>query len=155
SCSSRRGRSTRRRTSAPAMRRSSPRTSSRKASLFSFPLREHRPRRERPMTRLKWDVLTIKRGSSTPGVPARREHLEWVTNTVALVHGERDAVLVDTFLTERDSKELSDWIVERGKSLVAIYITHAHGDHYLGLKLVLDRFPGARSFATATVAAAI
>src|SRR5262249_18390898 len=117
--------------------------------------REHRPRRERPMTRLKWDVLTIKRGSSTRGVPAGREHLEWVTNTVTLVHGERDAVLVDTFLTERDSKELSDWIVERGKSLVAIYITHAHGDHYLGLKLVLDRFPGARSFATATVAAAI
>jgi len=104
---------------------------------------------------LKWKLLTRKRGSSTQGIPAGREHLAWVTNTATLIHGERDAVLVDTFLSAQHSRELAEWVVENGKNLVAIYLTHAHGDHYLGLKVLLDRFPDARAFATAPVVAAI
>jgi glyoxylase-like metal-dependent hydrolase (beta-lactamase superfamily II) len=104
---------------------------------------------------LNWQLLTRKRRSSTRGVPAGREHLEWVTNTVTLVHDDRDAVLVDTFLTAQDSRELLDWLVESGRRLVTIYVTHAHGDHYFGLKLLLDRFPEARAIATASVVAAI
>jgi len=106
-------------------------------------------------SKLDWRLLTRKRRSSTRGVPAGREHLEWVTNTVTLVHAGLEAVLVDTFLTVEDSRELLDWVAESGRNLVTIYITHAHGDHYLGLKLLLDRFPGARAVATAPVAAAI
>ncbi|HYS08515.1 MAG TPA: MBL fold metallo-hydrolase [Myxococcales bacterium] len=104
---------------------------------------------------LKWKLLTRKRGSSTQGIPAGREHLAWVTNTATLIHGERDAVLVDTFLSAQHSRELAEWVVENGKNLVAIYLTHAHGDHYLGLKVLLDRFPDARALATAPVVAAI
>jgi hypothetical protein len=55
---------------------------------------------------LKWEILIRKRGSSTQGIPAGKEHLAWVTNTVTLIHGERDAVLVDTFLSEQHSREL-------------------------------------------------
>jgi len=106
-------------------------------------------------SKLKWQLLTKKRGSSTQGVPAGKEHLAWVTNTVTLVHGERDAVLVDTFLSAQQSIELVDWLVERGKNLVTIYVTHAHGDHYFGLKILLDRFPHAKAVATAPVVAAI
>ena len=105
--------------------------------------------------KLKWDLLTKKRGSSTQGVPAGKEHLAWVTNTVTLIHGARDALLVDTFLSAQQSNELADWVVGRGKNLVAIYITHAHGDHFLGLKLLLDRFPNTRAFATASTVAAM
>src|SRR5215510_14255299 len=104
---------------------------------------------------LKWKLLTKKRGSSTQGIPAGKEHLAWVTNTATLIHGERDAVLVDTFLSAQQSRELADWLVESGKNLVAIYITHAHGDHFLGLKLLLDPFPDARAFATATAVKAM
>ena len=104
---------------------------------------------------LKWELLTKKRASSTQGIPPGKEHLAWVTNTVTLIHGERDAVLVDTFLSVQQSRELVDWVVARAKNLVAIYVTHAHGDHYFGLKLLLDRFPGARAVATAPTAAAI
>jgi glyoxylase-like metal-dependent hydrolase (beta-lactamase superfamily II) len=104
---------------------------------------------------LEWKLLTKKRGSSTQGIPAGKEHLAWVTNTVTLIHGERDAVLVDTFLSEQQSRELLDWVVASGKNLVTIYVTHAHGDHFFGLKVLLDRFPRAKALATAPVAAAI
>ena len=66
---------------------------------------------------LKWALLTKKRGSATQGVPAGKEHLAWVASTVTLVHGERDAVLVDTFRLEQHSTELVDWVVDSGKNL--------------------------------------
>jgi glyoxylase-like metal-dependent hydrolase (beta-lactamase superfamily II) len=106
-------------------------------------------------TELKWELLTKKRASSTQGVPAGKEQLAWVTNTVTLIPGERDAVLVDTFLSAQQSRELADWVVASGKNLAAIYVTHSHGDHYFGLGLLLERFPNARAVATAPVAAAI
>ena len=102
------------------------------------------------MPKLNWKLLTKKRGSSTQGLPPGKENLAWVTNTVTLIYGERDAVLVDTFLSVQHSKELADWVAESGKNLIAIYVTHAHGDHFFGLKLLLDRFPNARAFATAS-----
>src|SRR5215475_3660508 len=107
------------------------------------------------MSTLEWKLLTKKRGSSTKGIPPGKEDLAWVTNTVTLIYGERDAALVDTFLSEQQSKELVDWVIESGKNLTTIYITHAHGDHFFGLKLLLDKFPNARAIATAPVVAAI
>ena len=107
------------------------------------------------MSNLNWKLLTKKRAGVTKGLPPGTEDLAWVTNTVTLIYGERDAVLVDTFLSVQHSKELVDWLVESGKNLTTIYITHAHGDHFFGLKLLLDRFPGAKAFATRSVVAAM
>lgn len=107
------------------------------------------------MPKLNWKLLTKKRGSSTQGLPPGKEDLAWVTNTVTLIYGERDAILVDTFLSVQHSKELLDWVAESGKNLTTIYVTHAHGDHFFGLKLLLDRFPNARALATASVVAAM
>jgi glyoxylase-like metal-dependent hydrolase (beta-lactamase superfamily II) len=107
------------------------------------------------MSDLNWQILTKKRGSSTQGVPPGKENLAWVANTVTLIYGERDAVLVDTFLSEQQSKELLEWVAASGKNLTAIYVTHAHGDHFFGLKLLLDKFPNAKAIATAPVVAAI
>jgi glyoxylase-like metal-dependent hydrolase (beta-lactamase superfamily II) len=108
------------------------------------------------MSKLAWKLLTKKRGSSTAqGIPPGKEDLLWVTGTVTLIYGERDAVLVDTFLSEQHSKELLEWVVESGKNLTTIYITHAHGDHYFGLRHLLDKFPNAKAIATASVVAAI
>ena len=103
------------------------------------------------MPKLNWKLLTKRRNSSTQGIPPGKEHLAWVTNTVTLVYGERDAVLVDTFLSEQHSEELLDWVAESGKNLTTSYVTHAHGDHFFGLKVLLDRFPNARALATASV----
>ena len=107
------------------------------------------------MSKLEWKLLTKKRGSSTQGVPPGKDNLLWVTSTVTLIYGRRDAVLVDTFLTEQHSKELVDWVVKSGKNLTTIYVTHAHGDHFFGLKLLLDKFPNAKAIATAPIVAAI
>jgi glyoxylase-like metal-dependent hydrolase (beta-lactamase superfamily II) len=107
------------------------------------------------MPNLNWKLLTKKRAGVTKGVPPGKEDLAWVTNTVTLIYGERDAVLVDTFLSVQHSKELVDWLVESGKNLTTIYITHAHGDHFFGLKLLLDGFPDAKAFATPSVVAAM
>ena len=107
------------------------------------------------MSSLNWKLLTKKRAGVTKGLPPGKENLAWVTNTVTLIYGERDAVLADTFLSVQHSKDLVDWLVESGKNLTTIYITHAHGDHFFGLKLLLDRFPGVRAFATSSVVAAM
>lgn len=105
------------------------------------------------MPKLNWKLLTKKRSSSTQGLPPGKEDLAWVTNTVTLISGAHDAILVDTFLSVHHSKELADWVAKSGKNLTTIYVTHAHGDHFFGLKLLLDKFPNARAFATPSVIA--
>jgi glyoxylase-like metal-dependent hydrolase (beta-lactamase superfamily II) len=108
------------------------------------------------MSKLQWKLLTKKRASSTSqGIPPGKENLLWVASTVTLICGDRDAVLVDTFLTEQHSIELVNWVGENVRNLSAIYVTHAHGDHYFGLQHLLDRFPKARAISTASNAATI
>ncbi len=65
-----------------------------------------------------------------------------------LIHGVRDAVLVDAFLMVNQAKALADWVAARGKNLTTIYITHRHGDHWFGVGTLLERFPKARAVAT-------
>ena len=65
-----------------------------------------------------------------------------------LIQGERDAVLVDAFLTVKQASALADWVASKRKTLTTIYITHGHGDHWFGVGTLLERFPKARVVAT-------
>ena len=48
---------------------------------------------------LHWSVLTAKRPGLSRDLPPGQEKWAWVANSSTLIAGERDAVLVDTFLT--------------------------------------------------------
>ncbi|OEC97212.1 MBL fold metallo-hydrolase [Rhizobium sp. YK2] len=104
---------------------------------------------------LSWRTLNIKRPGLSRDVPPGREELLWVANSSTLIYGERDAVLVDTFLTIEQTQTLSDWVAASRKNLTAIYVTHGHGDHFFGLAPLLERFPKARAVATPAVVEAM
>ena len=71
----------------------------------------------------------------------------WSPMSATLIHGRQDAVLVDTLVTFDQVDTLADWIDRFDKNLTAIYITHGHSDHWIGLGRLLERFPGARGLA--------
>ena len=68
--------------------------------------------------------------------------------TSTLIFGEYDAVLVDAMGTVAEAEALANWVALHNRNLETIYITHAHFDHFYGLSILLDRFPGARAIAT-------
>src|SRR6202023_3829954 len=96
---------------------------------------------------LQWSVFVTKRPGLNRELPPGYESLAWVPNSSTLIYGERDAVLVDTFLTAEASQALADWVAASGKNLTTIYATHGHGDHFFGIGLLKQRFPHARAVA--------
>ena len=97
---------------------------------------------------LKWDVLVTKRPGLSRDLPPGKEQWMWVPTSATLISGERDAVLVDAFLTVEQAHALVEWVAASGKNLTTIYVTHGHGDHFFGIGALLDRFPNARAVAT-------
>jgi glyoxylase-like metal-dependent hydrolase (beta-lactamase superfamily II) len=61
-----------------------------------------------------------------------------------IVAGQTDAVLIDAQWTLSNAHRVVAEILETGKHLRAIYITHAHPDHYFGLGTIAEAFPEAR-----------
>ncbi|HEY6874257.1 MAG TPA: MBL fold metallo-hydrolase [Geobacteraceae bacterium] len=68
--------------------------------------------------------------------------------TSTLIFGENDAVLVDSLGTVAEADALANWVALHHRNLSTIYITHGHFDHYVGLSVLLQRFPDARVIAT-------
>jgi glyoxylase-like metal-dependent hydrolase (beta-lactamase superfamily II) len=100
---------------------------------------------------LKWDVLVTNRQGITRDLPPGKEQWTWVPTSATLIFGDRDAVLVDAFLTVEQAAALVEWVAASGKNLTTIYVTHGHGDHFFGIGAVLSRFPNARAMATPDV----
>ncbi len=98
---------------------------------------------------LNWEVFV------TPGIPIvtpdrppdiGETFFQAMAST--LIYGNKDAVLVDAYLTTKQTSALADWVASKGKNLTTIYITHGHGDHWFGVGALLERFPNAQVVAT-------
>src|SRR5215469_4251859 len=77
----------------------------------------------------------------------------WSPTSAVLITGEQDALLVDPLFTQSQAEALREWVTASGKNLTAVYVTHGHPDHWLGLGAILKAFPSARAFAVARVIA--
>ncbi|MFE3165423.1 MBL fold metallo-hydrolase [Streptomyces sp. NPDC059224] len=67
--------------------------------------------------------------------------------SITLIHGERDAVLVDPPMTTVQGEAVAKWVETSGKNLTHIFVTHGHGDHWFATNLLAERF-GAQVVAT-------
>ena len=61
-----------------------------------------------------------------------------------IVMGKRDAVLLDAQWTLSNAHRVIAEILETGRNLTTIYLTHAHPDHYFGAGVIAQAFPNAR-----------
>jgi glyoxylase-like metal-dependent hydrolase (beta-lactamase superfamily II) len=69
-----------------------------------------------------------------------------------IVMGKTDAVLLDAQWTLSNAHKVIAEILETGKILKTIYISHAHPDHYMGLGTIAEAFPNAKVIAIASEA---
>jgi glyoxylase-like metal-dependent hydrolase (beta-lactamase superfamily II) len=68
-----------------------------------------------------------------------------------LVMGKTDAVLIDAPFTKADAHRLVADILESGKTLKTIYVTHDHPDHFFSLDVLAEAFPDAQIVSNQTV----
>src|SRR6267142_1432597 len=73
----------------------------------------------------------------------------WVNSTI--IEGAHEVMLVDAQLTKTSAEKVLQGIRETKKPLSIIYITHEHADHFLGLEVFKDAYPGVRIIATTAV----
>jgi glyoxylase-like metal-dependent hydrolase (beta-lactamase superfamily II) len=72
------------------------------------------------------------------------------TNSV-IIEGEHEVMLVDAQLTKTNAERVLEEIKETKKPLSVVYITHEHADHFLGLEVFKEAYPGVRIIATSAV----
>ena len=63
--------------------------------------------------------------------------------TATLVTGESEAFLVDAGFTRADGHRLVAAILDSGKTLTTVFISHADPDFYFGAEVLADAFPDA------------
>ena len=104
-----------------------------------------------PSTHLQWRTfVTPSIPVVAPDVAPGESTRPWPPISSTLIFGLRDAVLVDSFITQEQTKAQADWIGSTGKNLTTIFATHGHGDHCFGASVLLERFPEARFVAAAS-----
>jgi glyoxylase-like metal-dependent hydrolase (beta-lactamase superfamily II) len=68
-----------------------------------------------------------------------------------IVEGDHEVMLVDAQLSKTSAEKVLQDVKETKKPLSIIYITHEHADHFLGLQVFKEAYPGVRIIATSAV----
>jgi len=76
-------------------------------------------------------------------------------SNAALIMGEHDAVLVDPPFTKADAHRVVAMVLDSGKRLTHVFVTHDHPDHYFSMDVIAEAFPDAKIVAHPTVVADI
>lgn len=84
-----------------------------------------------------------------------RTNAENLYANLALIKGEKGAVLVDVPFTRAEAFRVLGTIIESGKTLDTIFITHDHPDHWFTLEVFTQEFPNVRVVAAPEVVADI
>ncbi|CAN5528579.1 MBL fold metallo-hydrolase [soil metagenome] len=71
--------------------------------------------------------------------------------TATLITGEEQAILVDAGFTRADGHRLVAEILDSGKTLTTVFVSHADPDFYWGAEVIADAFPHADIVATPLV----
>jgi glyoxylase-like metal-dependent hydrolase (beta-lactamase superfamily II) len=96
---------------------------------------------------LSYEVFVCAQIPTTGTLPTGAP-LQWSPISTTLISGATDAVLVDPPFTVEQNRRVGDWIERSAKRLTFIYVTHGHGDHWFGVSLLAERFPGILVYAT-------
>lgn len=96
-------------------------------------------------------AISIVIANATPLVFGQALQIQTITTSAGSMHAnmvlikaEKNMVLVDVPFTRSDTHRVIADILETGKHLQTVIITHDHPDHFFGLDLIMDTFPDAR-----------
>src|SRR3954447_16544209 len=71
--------------------------------------------------------------------------------TATLITGQSEALLIDAGFTRADGHRLVAAVLDSGKELTTVFISHADPDFYFGAEVLADAFPSAVFVATPIV----
>ncbi len=74
---------------------------------------------------------------------------------IVLLMGKEKAILIDAPYTRADAHRVVAAILDSGRELEAVYITHDHPDHYYSAEVIRQAFPNARYISHPAVVKAI
>jgi glyoxylase-like metal-dependent hydrolase (beta-lactamase superfamily II) len=73
----------------------------------------------------------------------------WANSVI--IEGSHEVMLVDAQLTKTSAEKVLQEIKETKKPLSIIYLTHEHADHFLGLEVFKEAYPGVSIIANSAV----
>jgi glyoxylase-like metal-dependent hydrolase (beta-lactamase superfamily II) len=73
----------------------------------------------------------------------------WANSVI--IAGQHEVMLVDAQLTRKNAEKVLQEINATKKPLSIIYITHEHADHFLGLEVFKEAYPGVKIIANSAV----
>jgi glyoxylase-like metal-dependent hydrolase (beta-lactamase superfamily II) len=111
----------------------------------------------------RWTILIallLAFAGASPAAPSltyqviRTSDRSFAANIVLLM-GEHKAILIDAPYTRADAHRVVAEILDSGRELEAIYITHDHPDHYYSAEVIRQAFPAAKFVSHPAVVKAI